>query len=393
MQVSEQFRLHKCCVIIPTYNNAGTLEHVVRDVLKYCPDVYVVNDGSTDNTASILSSIQEIKVLTFERNRGKGTAMRKAFEIARESGFQYAITLDSDGQHFAKDLHVFLDKLPEAPNSILIGARNMQQENVPGTSSFGNKFSNFWFRFETGIEVPDTQSGYRLYPIASLAKVFLFTWRYEFEVEVLVKAAWNGIGVSTVPIDVYYPPKEERITHFRKGPDFTRISVLNTYLVTLALLWYKPKDLILNFPARVRYFWKHYFLASHESNFTKAASAGFGVFMGIIPAWGFQMLLAGFFAHLMRLNKVMAVVCSNISVPLNIPWIIYGSMKCGELLLGKHAVPFEFSKALNPQRAMHYTLQYLTGSLLFAALVGLATFLVSFLLLSLLRRNAPQTAD
>ena len=127
--------------------------------------------------------------------------------------------------------------------AIIIGARNMDQASVPGKSSFGNKFSNFWFKVETGLSLSDTQSGYRLYPVALLKDIRFFTKKYEFEIEVLVRAAWKGIDVVQVPVKVFYPEKDKRVSHFRPFHDFSRISVLNTFLVTIAFVWIKPRDL------------------------------------------------------------------------------------------------------------------------------------------------------
>lgn len=231
---------YKCCILIPTYNNSGTLAALIDEVLTYTHQIVIVNDGSTDSTAEILSQYPQLIVIHQPQNKGKGLALRTGFEAARQAGYDYAISIDSDGQHRPSDIPVFIDKLAEAPKAIIVGARNMNQENVPGSSNFGHNFSNFWFRFETGIDLPDTQSGYRLYPLRALEGMRFYTTKYEFEIEVMVRAAWKGIDVLAVPIDVYYPPAEERITHFRKIPDFTRISILNTVLVTIALLWVKP---------------------------------------------------------------------------------------------------------------------------------------------------------
>jgi hypothetical protein len=113
---------------------------------------------------------------------------------------------------------------------------------VPGKSNFGNNFSNFWFWFETGLRMPDTQSGYRLYPIKALKELTFFTRKYEFEIEVLVRASWSGIEIKSIPVKVFYPEKEKRVSHFRPFWDFSRISVLNTVLVTITLLYIKPRD-------------------------------------------------------------------------------------------------------------------------------------------------------
>lgn len=242
LQIQSLFRLHKICVLIPTYNNAQTLERVLLEVLTYTTQVIVVNDGSTDATPTILEKFPAIKQVTYGKNRGKGYALRTGFAFACAQGFDYAITMDSDGQHFAADLGNFLNALNGDPERILVGARNMDQSTVPGKSSFGNKFSNFWFWVTTGIKMQDTQSGYRWYPIRRMQGIRFFTRKFEFEIEVLVRSSWNGIPVENVPVKVFYPEKGKRITHFRPFKDFTRISILNTVLVTVALLYIKPRD-------------------------------------------------------------------------------------------------------------------------------------------------------
>src|SRR5690606_1887547 len=143
----------------------------------------------------------------------------------RQAGYEYAITIDSDGQHFPDDIPVFLEVLEKENGTLLIGSRNMMQEGVPKKSSFGNRFSNFWFWFETGIKLEDTQSGYRAYPLHKIPLKY-FTRKFEFEIEVIVRAAWKGTRVKNVPVKVLYD-MNERVSHFRPFKDFTRISILN----------------------------------------------------------------------------------------------------------------------------------------------------------------------
>ena len=228
----QQFIARKICVLIPTYNNAGTLGKVVAEVLTYTSHVIVVNDGSTDQTAEILEQFPQLAVVSYAPNKGKGIALRRGFKFAIQQGYDYAITIDADGQHFPDDLPVFLKKVEEEPGAIIIGARNLQQENMPGKNTFANKFSNFWFYVETGLKLPDTQSGFRLYPLHAMKGMRFFCNKYEFEIEVMVKASWKGIKVLPAPVKVYYPPAEERVSHFRPFKDFSRIGVLNTVLVT-----------------------------------------------------------------------------------------------------------------------------------------------------------------
>lgn len=232
----------RMCVIIPTYNNVRTIRQVVMDVRQYCSQVIVVDDGSTDGTSAELSSLSElITIVTCQPNGGKGHALVAGFRKAREMGFTHAITIDADGQHFADDIPAFLGQLDSHADAIIVGARNLTEENMPRGNTFANRFSNFWFRLQTGIDLQDTQSGYRLYPLGALRGLGLITSRYEAELELLVFAAWAGTPIISVPVKVYYPPADERVSHFRPVYDFVRISILNTVLCVLALVYGYPR--------------------------------------------------------------------------------------------------------------------------------------------------------
>jgi glycosyltransferase involved in cell wall biosynthesis len=241
--IQERFRKNKVGVLIPTYNNERTLRQVVESVLQYTDDIIVVNDGSTDSTAEILKAFPQVDVISYPKNVGKGWALRQGFKRGLQLGFDYVITIDSDGQHFADDLPKFLDKLEEAPGSLSIGARNMDQASVPGKSNFGNGISNLSFWFETGLKMSDTQSGYRLYPIRQMRNMSFITKKFEFEIEVIVRSSWRGIPVNAVPVKVFYAEKENRVSHFRPLQDFSRVSVIHTVLITIALLYIKPRNL------------------------------------------------------------------------------------------------------------------------------------------------------
>ena len=137
----------KLCVLIPTYNNERTLNRVIDGVLKYTDHIIVVNDGATDGSETILKTYPNIQQIHFPKNKGKGLALRTGFNHAVSLGYDFAISIDSDGQHFPDEIPVFINALEEetTKNVLLIGARNMDQEGVPKKSSFGHKFSNFWF--------------------------------------------------------------------------------------------------------------------------------------------------------------------------------------------------------------------------------------------------------
>lgn len=241
-EVSLQRRMEAehICVVMPTYNNCGTLAGVIDDVLRYTTSLIVVNDGSTDQTGKILETYSaRITVVSYPVNRGKGFALKQGFSAAVESGYHAAITIDSDGQHFARDLERFVEMAEQYPDSLLIGQRTTEG-TMPTKNSFANKFSNFWFTLQTAKKLNDTQNGFRLYPLKAMKRMRPYSYRYEAELELLVRSAWKGIPIYPVPVHVYYAPEGERVTHFRPGKDFFRISLLNTLFVFLAVLYGYP---------------------------------------------------------------------------------------------------------------------------------------------------------
>ena len=228
------------CVLIPTYNNAGTIRQVVEATRRYASDVIVVNDGSTDGTDRILRELG-VTVVAYGRNRGKGYALKAGFREARERGFDYVITLDADGQHFPNDIPLFLEALHRHPDALIVGSRDLAAQGMPSRNTFANRFSNFWVRLQTGIALPDTQTGFRLYPLRRIGRrLWWLTARYEAELALLVYAAWKGIELVPIKIQVYYPPAGERVTHFRPVYDFVRVSLLNTVLCFLAVVYGWP---------------------------------------------------------------------------------------------------------------------------------------------------------
>ena len=256
---------------------------------------------------------------------------------------------------------------------------------MPGKNTFANRFSNFWFRVETGVKLEDTQSGFRCYPLAGVRGMTIFSGRYEWELEIIVRASWRGVPVKNLPVNVYYPPQSERISHFKPLRDFARISVLNTILVLAALLWIYPVKFFRWFNRdNITAFIKKHITESKETNLHIAKSVGLGLFFGISPLWGYQMLAAVATAHLLKLNKVITLVSSNISIPPMIPFILYGSFAAGAFILGEPVklIPSELSL-----ESISVSLkQYLIGSVAFAAVAGITGLAVSYLFLSIFRK-------
>ncbi len=387
IEPNKLLKKHHCCVIVPTYNNAKTLARVINGVLNYTNDVIIINDGCTDNTKEILDKFSYLTIIHFKKNQGKGNALHIGLKRAEELGYNYAISIDSDGQHYFDDIPLFINELEKSKNKklLLIGERNLSADGMPKKNTFANKFSNFWYWTETGQKLSDTQSGFRLYPVKEVNSINLFTTKYEFEIEVIVKASWAGIKVKNIPIRVLYDEKE-RVSHFRPFKDFFRISLLNTWLVFVALVWIKPRDFFRRLKKKgFKKFFYEDFLGGNDAPLKKALSVGLGIFIGISPFWGFQTFLSIFLAHILKLNKTISFAFSNISIPPMIPFIVYGSLKVGGFLLNKEFILNFDQIAVNFDIQQHagYFFQYIIGSFALAIFFSLLFGAISYGVLNL----------
>ncbi len=336
--IQSKMKQLKCCVIIPTYNNHKTLRRVVDGILKFTEDIIVVNDGSTDSTSSILSEYPNIEHIHKPDNTGKGTALKIGFKHAVSLGFEYAITLDTDGQHFPKDIPNFVDALIASDNKniLIIGDRNMNEADVIAKSAKGNRVSTFWMYAATGLRLKDSQSGFRLYPIKEMdaIKFMKSTKKFEFEIEAIVKFYWDGTEIKHVPINVLYDPKE-RVSHFRPFMDISRMVVLYTWFLLVRLFYITPRNLYRKLKKKgAKRFLVEDVLRHQDSPKKKALSIALGIFIGLSPLWGFHTVIVLFLAVLFRLNKVIAFVFSNISFAPFIPFVLFLSLQVGDCILG-----------------------------------------------------------
>lgn len=241
------------CAVIATYNNQNTLADVIDRTLSAIEgDVIVVNDGCTDSSSAILARYADnarVTVVSYAPNRGKGYALCEGFKKARALGYDYAVTLDSDGQHYPEDisnLTLAAEKQISAGRKkiIVVGSRNLSADGMPKGNRFANRFGNFWFHLQTLQPLSDTQTGFRLYTLSCLPSRRFITNRYEAELELLVFSAWRRVRLVETPVRVYYAPKGERVSHFRPFADFMRIFALNTFLCCAALVYGYPSMLL-----------------------------------------------------------------------------------------------------------------------------------------------------
>lgn len=386
-EIQSLIKTFRCCVVLPTYNNEKTLERVLNGVLEYTKNIIVVNDGSTDSTREILLKYPQIIQLHQAKNIGKGHALKIGFKHAVNLGFDYAITLDTDGQHFPSDIPNFIEALEasENKNLLMIGDRNMNTADVLARSAKGNRVSTFWMKAATGLKLQDSQSGFRLYPIKEMANIKFMnaTKKFEFEIEVIVKSYWAGIAVVHVPIQILYD-MEERVSHFRPFMDIARMVILYIWFLLVRLFYIRPRDFYRKLKKKgLNQFFFEDLLKNQDSPKKKALSIALGVFLGLSPLWGFHTVIVIFLAIVLKLNKLIAFVFSNISFPPFIPLVLLLSLQIGNWTLGIES-HYTLAGIRENFDVMQHLEAYLVGSLVLSTssalvfgLLGYAFFLIT----------------
>jgi len=211
----------RIAILIPALNCVDTVGAVVTGARAYIPDVWVLDDGSTDATAAAAEAAGA-EVLRHEKRLGKGAALADGMRHLVARGFTHILSMDADGQHLPGELPILLDACRTRPEAIIVGDRHMEGVATKPINKFGNRFANRWVEIACGRALPDTQSGFRVYPARALA-LGAHARHFAFETEILIRAARAGMEIHSVPIRVYYPPPDERETHFRPVLDTIRI--------------------------------------------------------------------------------------------------------------------------------------------------------------------------
>jgi glycosyltransferase involved in cell wall biosynthesis len=325
MLPSDSGMLESVWCVVPVFNNRETVAQVVSECRAIVPHVLVVDDGSTDaNLVELLSGF-DVVVVRHEQNLGKGQAILTASRYVEAQGGEYIITIDADGQHLPKDIHKFLPLLREDIPSIIIGCRDFTTENVPASSRFGRSFANFWLLVETGKLIGDCQSGFRAYPVRYLNQLVFKGSRYDFEAEVLAKAAWAGLALKTVDIDVIYPKPEERVSSFKPFLDNLRLTRIHTMLVGRRMLPIGHRKLVenrnkldvslLRHPGKVL----RMLLKESATPEGLALSAAVGMFIAVLPILFMHSVVIFYFSMRFNLNKIVTLNVQHLAVPPFIP--------------------------------------------------------------------------
>jgi len=373
----------KPCIIIPCYNHPSTVAVVASSAQSH-GRVIVVDDGST----SPLPQLPGCDVVRLERNSGKGAALRAGFERAIELGFTHALTMDSDGQHFADDLPKFLAAAQTQPNALIVGVRDFYAAGAPAGRRRSNSVSTFWFHVETAVRLGDTQCGFRCYPLSLTQQLKIRSGRYAFELEFLVRASWVGTPIVAVPVKCAYQPDQVRHSHFRPVKDLAHITIMNIGLVLQS--WFVPRVLRVawscgqkkTLSTTIREFFSEH---AHDP-LRMSLAAGLGLFFGIAPIWGYQMIAVAAAAHFLRLNKAIALVASNISVPPMMPFILYGALALGHWMFTGQPLALSLHQ-ITRTTALQYLWQWVVGSLALGAIVAAAGALLTYAVAMLVRKE------
>lgn len=241
-----------------------------------------------------------------------------------------------------------------------------------------------WIRLETGLNLSDTQSGYRAYPIKHLSKLNFFSKTYCFEIEVLVKSVWAGIIVKEIPVKVLYPKAQDRVSHFNPFLDNIRLSLIHVYLIIYRVLPIPTKKIIKNPDDEINYRILFHpiklfklLLKEHSTPKDLALAASVGTFLAVLPLIGFHSFAILYTAVRLKLNKVMAFNIQHLFMPPFTPVIC---VEAGHYILhGKWftAISFQTLCIQLPERI----LEWLVGSIflapIFSVVMGFLVYIIS----------------
>jgi glycosyltransferase involved in cell wall biosynthesis len=212
----------RVAAIVPALDCAATIGAVVTGVREHLRDVLVIDDGSSDETGA-LARLAGAEVLRHDVRRGKGAALQSGIAWASSRGFTHVFTVDGDGQHVASEMPMLLEACREAPLAIVLGERSREGHDISPMKLFGNRFANRWVEIACGRWFEDTQSGFRIYPVAATLALGGHASHYGYETEVLIRAERSGMPVVCRTVKVYYPPADERVSYYRPWLDTVRI--------------------------------------------------------------------------------------------------------------------------------------------------------------------------
>jgi glycosyltransferase involved in cell wall biosynthesis len=234
------------CIVIPHYDHLVQFEPMLPRLAALDLQIFVVDDGSPGNQVDRLRELlarqlPAAKLVVHDSNQGKGAAVQTGLRAARLAGYTHAVQVDADGQHDLSDVSDLLSEARAHPASIISGLPRFD-EDIPRLRYVMRYLTHVCVWLETlSTDIRDSMCGYRVYPldqVLALLDASSMGSRMTFDTEILVRAAWRGIGFVHVPVPVSYP--ESGRSHFRYFQDNVAISWMHTRLITgmfLRLPW------------------------------------------------------------------------------------------------------------------------------------------------------------
>jgi glycosyltransferase involved in cell wall biosynthesis len=395
------------CLVLPTYNNAGTLGEVVSASLRLGFPTYVVNDGSTDGTAAVLASLAGepgLHLLEHPVNGGKAAAMLTGFYAALADGCTHAATIDTDGQLDPLQARELLDLAAQCPRALVLGARSTKIERYPLKSKLGRGTANLLIFLECGAKVSDSQCGLRVYPLGLIRDVPVRSGRFGFETEVITRAAWAGCEIVESPVRCTYAAPGKRITHFRPLVDTLRAAGLHARLLARGLSPWPHR----RWPARAddgRSLWRRFvdwmnplpaWRTARENGEGRplAAALGVGVFIANLPLYGLHSVLGLWAARKFRLQPMAVITGSLVATPPLGPVLIAAGIALGHLVLrGRWPALSSYDVRDGYWRLIQdVALEWTTGGVLLGVAMGAGTFVLVRGALSVLPRTPTDKA-
>lgn len=370
---------------IPVYNHGGSVVRVARACMAWIPRVVVIDDGSTDLDVAGRLAGSGITVLRHTTRRGKGAALQTALAHIAAQGGRWMITLDADGQHNPDELPRFFAVVAAEPDAVVLGLRDLQGPETPGSCRVRRAVSNFWLLMETGLAIPDAASGFRAYPVDLVTQLPLRTRHFDFDLEVLVRAAWAGLPLRSVPVRARFADNPTRASHFELWRDHLRMAWLHARLIVRRIAPYPIRRLVAPPPAAglfrsPRTFWQR-LLKSNATPTGLGVSAGLGVLLGALPLPGVHSLLILAVTLRLHLNPAMALVSQNLCIP---PFVPVLCIQVGHYVLYREwLVDFTFRTWVS--QAGVRLLEWGVGALLLGPLLGAVTGYVTYSILRAMR--------
>jgi len=200
----------QCAAVIPCLNEARAIAQVVQSVRRFVPTVFVIDDGSQDDTGA-LAKMAGAEVIRNAFPQGKGAALQTGWRLARECGFEWALAMDGDGQHAASDVPKFFEAAERTGAKLVIGNRMSDPKGMPLVRQCVNRWMSKRISMLAGMPLPDSQCGFRLMHLEAWNRLAVEALHFEIESELLLAFARAGAAIEFAPIEVIYKSEQSKI--------------------------------------------------------------------------------------------------------------------------------------------------------------------------------------